>query len=170
MRRLVRPLWIIVAVLFLVEAWLWRRLSAAIGWVVQSLGLARLKSLLAAWVERLPPVAALFLFLVPALALLPLKLMGLWMLAHGHWLGALATLVAAKLAGVGVTAFIFQIARPKLLRLWWFAWAYRRVQAALGWAHRQLDPITIQLRAWRDATRGRLLRRLVRLRRRAQRI
>jgi hypothetical protein len=178
MRRLLRPLWVLLAVLFLVEAWLWHRLSALLGRVLAALGLPRLKERLAAWVERLPPPAALLLFVVPALGLLPVKLMGLWMLAHGHWLGALAVLGAAKLAGVGVTAFLFQAARPRLLQMPWFAWVHGRVMAALGWAHRQLDPwkarvretvapIIARLRA--GLPRGRVLRRVVRLWRRARR-
>jgi hypothetical protein len=183
MRRLLRPVWVLLAVLFLVEAWLWRRLSAAIAWVLAAIGLPRLKARLAAWVERLPPPAALLLFVVPALGLLPLKLLGLWMLGHGHWLGALAVLAAAKVAGVGVTAFLFEATRPRLLRMAWFAWGYGRVQAGLRWAHRQLDPFKERVRAWARETvapalrrlravlpRGRVGRRVVRLWRRAQRI
>jgi hypothetical protein len=178
MRRLLRPLWVLLAVVFLVEAWLWERLSALIARGLAAVGLPRLKERLAAWVERLPPPAALLLFVVPALGLLPVKLLGLWMLAHGHWLGALALLGAAKLAGVGVTAFLFQAARPRLLQMRWFAWTYGRVLVALGWAHRQLDPWKARVRAaaapvlarLRAALpRGRVLRRVVRLWRRSRR-
>jgi hypothetical protein len=182
MRRLLRPLWVLIAVVFLVEAWLWHRLSALLGRLLAAIGLPRLKARLACWVERLPPPAALLLFVVPAICLLPLKLAGLWMLAHGHWLGALGVLGAAKLAGVGVTAFIFQAARPRLLQMAWFAWAHGRVLAALGWAHRQLDPFKERVRVWARGTvaplvarlraalpRGRVGRRVLRLWRRARR-
>ena len=36
-----------------------------------------------------------------ALLLLPIKLLGLWMLARGSWLGALAVLGLAKVVSVG---------------------------------------------------------------------
>jgi hypothetical protein len=183
MRRLLRPLWIAVAVVFLVEGWLWRHLEALVLRLVAAIGLAALKARLARGIERLPPAATLLVFLVPALLLLPMKLLGLWLLARGAWLWALGLLVVAKLVGVGVTAFIFHLTKPKLLRMPWFAWVYQRVQAALAWAHRQIDPITDRVRAWARATvapivvglrqwqpRGRLLRRLARLRRRTQRI
>jgi hypothetical protein len=183
MRRLLRPLWVLIAVLFLVEAWLWHRLSALIAWVLAAVGLPRLKVRLAAWVEGLPPPAALVLFVVPAVCLLPCKLLGLWMLARGRWVAALAVLGAAKLVGVGMTAFLFQAARPRLLRMAWFAWLYGRVLAALAWAHRQLDPFKQRVRTWARQTvapalarlraalpRGRVARRMARLRRRAQRV
>jgi hypothetical protein len=169
MRRLLRPLWFALAALFLVEEWLWRRLSAGLTRIIAALGLRRLRQLVADAIGRLPPAAALVLFLLPALVLLPVKLLGLWMLAHGHWLGALAALVGAKLAGVGLAAFIFQATRPKLLRLGWFRWVHGKVQVALAWAHRKVDPWKERVRAWRRGLGGRLLRRLRLLRRRAQR-
>jgi hypothetical protein len=166
MRRLLRPLWLFLAVVFLAEAWLWSHLAPVVGWIVDRLGLPALKARLARWIERLPPAATVAAFLVPVLLLLPIKLLGLWMLASGSWLGALAVLALAKVVSVGVTAFIFGVTRPKLLQLAWFRWVYQRVVTALAWAHRQVDPIKERLRAW--APRGRLLRRLLRLRRRAR--
>jgi hypothetical protein len=88
------------------------------------------------------------------------------MLARGSWLGALAVLLIAKVVSVAVTAFIFELTRPKLLELAWFRWVYGRIVVALGWAHRQVDPIKERLRAW--TPRGRLLRRVLYLRRRAR--
>ena len=34
MRRLLRPLWILLALVFLFEAWLWERLKPVVGWFV----------------------------------------------------------------------------------------------------------------------------------------
>ena len=72
------------------------------------------------------------MFIVPVVLLLPLKFLGLWMLAHGYWLGALGVLALAKMVSLGVTAFIFDLTRPKLLQLAWFRWLYERVMAWLG--------------------------------------
>ena len=50
--------------------------------------------------------------------LLPIKFLGLWMLAHvAPGLGAMATLALAKVVSMGVTAFIFDITKPKLMEL-----------------------------------------------------
>ena len=188
MRRLLRPLWFAVAILFLVEEWLWSVLSALIRRAIDALGIPRLRERLAAAILRLPPPAALLLFLVPGLVLLPVKLLGLSLLAHGHWLWALVLLGGAKVLGAGVTAFIFQATRPRLLEMAWFRWSYGKVMQLLTWAHRKVDPFKQRVRAWRRAVmaplaarvrtaweawkarpRGRLMRRLLKLRRRVQR-
>lgn len=168
MRRLLRPLWLFLALVFLIEAWLWSHLAPAVAWTVDRLGLPAFKARLAARIARMPPATTLLVFLVPVVLLLPIKLLGLLMLARGSWLGALAVLVLAKVVSVALTAFIFELTRPKLLELGWFRWAYERILAALGWAHRQVDPIVERLRAW--VPRGRLLRRMLLLRRRARRV
>src|SRR5438309_1932244 len=89
-RRLLRPLWMLLALAFLAEAWLWHRLGRMVGRIADLCGLPALKARLAPRLERLPPVAALAVFLVPVVLVLPLKLAGLWLLSRGSWLGAVA--------------------------------------------------------------------------------
>ena len=117
MRRLLRPLWILLALVFLFEAWLWERLKPIVGWFVDWIPWDAFKAHVAAGIERLPPLATLLVFLVPVVLLLPIKFVGLWLLAHGLWFGAMATLGLAKVVSMGVTAFIFDLTRPKLLQL-----------------------------------------------------
>jgi len=177
-RRLLRPLWLLLAILFVFEGWLWDRLATIGLRVANLIALPALKVRLAAAIARLPPAATLVVFLVPVLVLLPIKLLGLWMLARGSWLGALGLLAGAKVISVGATAFLFRVARPKLLQLGWFRFIYDRVVAALDWAHRQIDPIKLRLRAWARAVidrqlarrpNSRWIRLILRIRRRAQR-
>ena len=184
MRRLTRPLWLLLALVFLFEAWLWEHLRPIVAWVVDRIAWAKLKARVAAAIEHLPPYPTLLIFLVPIVLLFPLKLAGLWMLAHGSWLGAMAVLAFAKVVSMGVTAFIFDVTRPKLLQLPWFRWLYDHVLVWLAWAHGLIDPIKAEMRAWLRPIRrrlkrlawllkpkraGRFLRRLAYLRRRAQR-
>jgi hypothetical protein len=89
MRRLLRPLLILLALVFLFEAWLWSHLAPIVAWIVARIPLRAIKARLTALLDRLPPAATLVVFIVPVLLLLPLKFFGLWMLAHGSWLGAL---------------------------------------------------------------------------------
>ena len=172
MRRLLRPLWILLALVFLFEAWLWERLKPAVAWFVDRIPWAAFKAGVAAGIERLPPLATLLVFLVPVVLLFPIKLIGLWLLARGLWLGAMATLGLAKVVSMGVTAFIFDLTRPKLLQLAWFRWLYERVMVWLVWAHALVDPIKRRLRiAFRmlaPGRAGRTLRLLARIRRRMQ--
>ena len=90
MRRVFKPLLILLALVFLFEAWLWEHLRPLVAWVVGLVRWDRLKARLAAAIEHLPPYPTLLVFLIPVVLLFPLKLLGLWMLAHGSWLGALA--------------------------------------------------------------------------------
>jgi hypothetical protein len=172
MRRLLRPFLILLAVVFLLEAWLWSQLAPVVGWIVARIPLREIKARVAAWIEGLPPAATLGVFIVPVLVLLPFKFLGLWLLAHGHWLDALAVIVLAKLVGLGVTAFIFDLTRPKLLRLAWFRTVYERVMIWLAWAHELVDPIKRRLsqafRMFAPGRAGRTLRLLMRIRRRMQ--
>jgi hypothetical protein len=166
------PLLILLAVVFLLEAWLWEHLAPVVGWVVARIPLRQIKARIAAWIEHLPPAATLIVFVVPELLLLPLKFLGLWMLTHGFWLGALGVLASAKVVSLGVTAFIFDLTRPKLLQLAWFRRLYERVMVWLVWAHELVDPIKrrikITFRMFAPKRAGRMLRLLVRIRRRMQ--
>jgi len=55
MRRLFKPLWILLALFFLVEAWLWEHLRPLVAAVVNVIAWDRLKARLAAAIEWLPP-------------------------------------------------------------------------------------------------------------------
>jgi len=172
MRKLLHPLLILLALVFLFEAWLWERLAPIVGFVVARIPWAAFKARIAASIEQLPPYPTLLVFLIPILLLLPLKFLGLWMLAHGFWLGALAVLALAKMVSLGVTAFIFDLTRPKLLQLPWFRWLYDHILVWLAWAHELVDPIKRRIkRAFRifaPRRAGRTLRLLMRVRRRMQ--
>ena len=176
MRRVLRPLWILLALVFLFEAWLWEHLRPIVAWVVARIRWDRLKARVATAIEDLPPAATFVVFLVPVAALFPLKLVGLWMLARGSWLGAMAVLALAKVVSMGVTAFIFDLTRPKLLQLSWFRWFYEHMLVWLAKAHALIDPIKAAVKRrmrklfWlmRPGRPGRFFRRIARIRRRMQ--
>ena len=175
MRRVVhhvaRLLLILLALVFLFEAWLWEHLAPIVAWIVARLPLAPVKRAVAARIERLPPPAALVVFALPVILLLPLKLLAVGMLAHGDWLGALGVLALAKLMSVGVTAFIFDLTRDKLLQMAWFQRFYRWVMRGLAWAHAMVDPVKRRLRIWfrmfAPRRAGRTLKLIRRIRQRA---
>ena len=172
MRRLARPFLILLALIFLFEAWLWNQLAPIVGRVVARIPWAAFKAKVAAAIERLPPYPTLLVFLVPVLLLLPLKFLGVWMLARGSWLGALGVLALAKVVSLGVTAFIFDLTRPKLLQLPWFRWLYDRIIVWLAWAHGLVDPVKRRIKSWfrlfSPKHASRTLRLLLRIRRRVQ--
>jgi hypothetical protein len=173
MRRILRPLWIVLALLFLLEAWLWDHLEPLVARVVNLLPWGRLKLWLKRGIETLPPWAALGVFIIPFIVLLPLKFLEVYFIATRNWLGAALVLLAAKLLGLGVTAFVFDATREKLMQMAWFARMYDWFMWARDWAHAMTEPVRERLRqlAWllKPPRAGRFLRRLLRLRRKAYR-
>jgi hypothetical protein len=145
MRRLLQPFWVLLAIIFLIEAWLWDHLEPIVAKVVAMIPLRTFKQWLAERVDTLSPAMTLIVFIVPVLPLFPLKLVGLWLLTHEHWMSAVFTIVFAKFLGVGVTAFIFDVTRPKLLEMGWFERLYEFILGLRAKAKALVDPIKARI-------------------------
>lgn len=111
---------IALALVLLFEEWGWRPLMAALGWLARFRVVARLE----AGIARLPPYAALVVFAAPSLILLPVKIIGLWLLSKGQILAAGGLLAVAKVTSTALVARIFMLTQPALMRLAWFARLY----------------------------------------------
>src|SRR5664280_3580119 len=141
MRRLLQPIWVLLAVIFLIEAWLWDHLEPVVAWFVALIPLRTFKQWLAERVDTLSPAMTLIVFIVPVIPLFPLKLVGLWLLAHEYWISAVLTIIFAKFLGVGVAAFIFDVTKDKLLEMDWFETLYEFVLELRAKASAIVDPI-----------------------------
>ena len=141
MRRLLQPVWVLLAVIFLIEAWLWDHLEPIVARVVALIPLRAFKQWLADRVDTLSPAMTLIVFVVPVIPLFPLKLVGLWLLTHEYWISAILTIMFAKFVGVGVTAFIFDVTRPKLLEMAWFETLYEFVMGLRAKATALVEPV-----------------------------
>ena len=132
-----RPLWgalktvgrWAVALVILFEEWGWVPLARALGRLARWPAVGRLERRVAG----LGPRVALAVLFVPALALLPIKIGALWLVGLGRVVFGLALLVGAKILGTAVVARLFQLTQPQLMRLGWFAKAWRRWS---GWKTR----------------------------------
>jgi hypothetical protein len=151
MRRLLQPIWVLLAIIFLIEAWLWDHLEPIVARVVALIPLNTFKEWLADRVDSLSPAMTLIVFIVPVIPLFPLKLVGFWLLTHEYWLSAILTIIFAKFLGVGVAAFIFDVTRDKLLEMDWFETIYEFVIDLRAKANALVDPIKLRIR---DALRG----------------
>jgi hypothetical protein len=121
-RFLAAPFVLLAAVIILLEDWLWddlARLAAAIG----RLPVFRQAEV---FIVRLPPYAALAFFAVPSTLLIPVKLIALYFVGHGHAIAGLLVVLGAKVLGTALVARLFTLTRPNLLRIAWFAWVYER--------------------------------------------
>ena len=146
MRRLLQPVWILLAVIFLIEAWLWDHLEPIVAWVVAKIPLRAFKAWLAERVDTLSPAMTLIVFVVPVIPLFPLKLVGFWLLAHEYWISAVLTILFAKFLGVGVAAFVFDVTRPKLLEMAWFEKLYEFVLTLRAKANELVDPVRLRIK------------------------
>jgi hypothetical protein len=151
LRRLLQPFWVLLAIIFLIEAWLWEHLEPVVEKIVAWIPLRQFKQWLAERVDALSPAMTLIVFAVPVIPLFPLKLVGLWLLAHEYWLTAVSVLVFAKFAGVGITAFIFDVTREKLLEMHWFEKIYEFILTIREKAKALVEPIKQRIR---DILRG----------------
>jgi hypothetical protein len=145
MRRLLQPFWVLLAVIFLIEAWLWDHLEPIVARVVALIPLRAFKQWLSDRVDTLSPAMTLIVFIVPVIPLFPLKLVGLWLLTHEYWLSAIATIIFAKFLGVGVAAFIFDVTRPKLLEMQWFETLYEFIMGLRAKAAALVNPIKLRI-------------------------
>jgi len=124
-KALAAPFVLLAAILILIEDWLWddlARLAAAIG----RLPVFRQVELL---IVALPPYLSLLLFAIPSALLIPVKLVALYFISHGHALLGLLTAVIAKVLGTALVARLFILTKPKLLTISWFSWLYERFVA-----------------------------------------
>jgi hypothetical protein len=170
LRTLVRGFWVVLAVLFLIEAWLWSHLEPVVERLVALLPWQGLKAALVRHIARLSPPVTLIVFAIPFFLLMPVKFLEVWLIVTKQWIAASIVLVLAKLVGVGLTAFIFEATKDKLLQMAWFRQVYEFLIWARAWAHQKVDPIARRLRKWRHVLlhfhSGRFAVRLLRVRRR----
>lgn len=129
----------LAAVVVLVEEWGWRPLSALLASCAKWAPWERLE----ARIRSLSRHAALALFLVPAVALFPIKLLALWLIHQDHATLGVVVILAVKLLGTALMGRLFTLTEPQLMGFGWFA-------RALAWwvaVKRRLKLWRIQL--WR---------------------
>lgn len=130
MKRLFKWLWRPIRALFLalaalviaIEEWGWRPLTRWAARLAKWPPIMRLE----AHIRSASPRTALLLFLVPAVALFPVKLLALWLIGLGRTALGVSVIVAAKLIGTALVGRLFIITEPQLMQFAWFA-------RVLGW-------------------------------------
>ncbi len=155
LRWLVR---VILALLILFEEWGWEPLRRAFALIARLPLIRQFEALL----RRLPPRWALAVLVLPSLLILPIKLAAVWLVAEGHALLGVGVIIAAKLFGTALLAWLFQLIQPALMQLAWFAQLYARWT---GWKAELLAWVRASA-VWRTARAMKL--RLKRLFRRAR--
>jgi hypothetical protein len=110
----------LLAAVILFEEWGWVPLQQLLARIGRWPGLR--------WIEGkvrgLSPWAAVALFALPTVLLLPVKLLALWAIGRGHVGLGMLVIAIAKVVGTAVVARLFALTQPALMQLRWFAWAY----------------------------------------------
>jgi hypothetical protein len=83
-------------------------------------------------IEKLGPYQSLALVLVPLSVVEPLKLAAVAIAGKGHWITGTGMIIAAYAVSILLVERLFEIVKPKLLRLDWFAWLWTRFGALRG--------------------------------------
>lgn len=138
LKALLAPLrWVVrvvLALLILFEEWGWEPLRRAFALLARLPLIRQCEALL----RRLPPRWALLALVLPSLLILPVKLLALWLVAQGHLVAGVGLVIAAKLVGTALLAWLFQLIQPALMQLAWFARLHARWTAwkaeLLAWA------------------------------------
>jgi hypothetical protein len=138
---------IILALIIVFEEWGWRSLADLIG------RLARWRpwALVEAAIIRLPPYAALVIFVLPTALLLPLKFLALLLIARGQIFLASLLFIGAKVVATALIARLYILTEPALMQIGWFAWGH---DTFMPWK----QALTTRVRSswvWRE---GRLLK------------
>ncbi len=133
----------LLALVILFEEWGWEPLQRLLRSAVALLRLQKFE----AWLQTLPPFAALVALAVPSLMLLPAKLAAFALIARGQIFWGGMVFVAAKLIGTAVIARVFGIVQPSLMQLAWFARIYT---AWKRWKDALLERIRAKS-AWQQA-------------------
>lgn len=124
----------ILAILLIVEEWLWDILTAFGHQLAQILRLQAVERHL----SQASPALALIAFCVPLLIVTPLNLAALGLLAHGLILQGIALEILAKLLGTLLVSRVFSLTKPQLLSFRWLAWLYNTIMGWLHWAHQRI--------------------------------
>lgn len=122
-RLLLAPFIWFAALVFLIEEAIWDWTAK----LMARLGALRLIHAVERHIAALHPRWALLTFLLPSLILIPAKLIGLHAIAAGHWLFGSGIFILAKLAGMALFSRIFNLTRPALMQIGWFARLYEKV-------------------------------------------
>lgn len=125
----------LLAVILIIEEWLWDILTALGRHLARLLHLVRFER----WLSQAPPKVAVVALAVPMGIVTPINLAAFWLLAHGLILQGVLVEILAKLLGTLLIARIFALTKTQLLTFGWFAWIYTTITGWLRWAHERIS-------------------------------
>jgi hypothetical protein len=132
-----------LAVILIIEEWLWDLLTAFGHSLVRWLHIESLEQ----WLSRTSPAQALVAFSIPILIVTPINLIAFGLLAHGLILQGILLELLAKLLGTVLIARVFALTKPQLLTFALLRIIYTTITDWLQWAHRQITETAVYRRS-----------------------
>jgi hypothetical protein len=129
----------ILAILILVEEWLWDVLTLLGNLLVVWLHLESFER----WLAQANPMVALATMILPVGLVLPVEFFALMLISHGQLDLGLGLLITGKLLATLLVSRMFAIARSQLLTIAWFFALYSMVTRWLNWAHELVRATTV---------------------------
>ncbi|NDA46505.1 MAG: hypothetical protein EBY21_04360 [Alphaproteobacteria bacterium] len=145
-KRRFKWLWIILALLFLFEAWFWDTCQAIWRGSFLYQYWKRFEPRFRVWLLEKPIWVSLCVFLIPILVIEPFQILCLWLIAEHYIFTGVMFLVIAKFIGLGLFAIAFDLTRDKLLTSPLLFKFYHVIMAWRLWAHELTQPYTELLR------------------------
>lgn len=121
----------LLAIILIIEEWLWDALSACGHCIAYYLGLAKFEQ----WLAQTSPYQALFAISIPIIFITPINIAAVILLTNGLILQGIIVEVFAKLLGTLFVARFFTLTKPQLLSFRCLAWVYQTITFWLRWAH-----------------------------------
>ena len=86
-------------------------------------------------IEKLPPYPAFLILAVPLAVVEPFKLVIVFLAGEGHWLTGAIGMICAYAISLFLTDWLFEVVKPKLLTIPWFArgWRWFVAQREKAW-------------------------------------
>ena len=135
-----------LALVFLFETWVWRKLVAFARALAEWLPWAPFRDAARRFVARAPAFVAVVLFGVPLLVSELGAFVSVVTMATGHVFAGVALYILMKIFGLFLIPVIFEITREKLMTLAWFVWLYERFEALHAMASRFVAPYKARAR------------------------
>jgi hypothetical protein len=139
-RKLSRLAALPLAIAFLLETWVWRKLVALASFIARLLPWERFRDAARRLLNRAPAFVSVALFGVPLAVSEVGAFISVVIMATGHLFMGMALYVAMKIFGLFLVPVIFEITREKLLSLPWFAYLYEKFEALHAMAARFVAP------------------------------
>jgi len=143
-----------LAILLIIEEWLWDGLNALGHKLIKWLRLESFEY----WLSQRTPYQALLAFSIPLMIVTPLNIIAISLLARGMILQGLLMEVLVKLLATLLVARVFALTKPQLLSFSFLHKLYLTITQWLKWAHDKVvdAPIYIWAKQFKLETKEKL--------------